>query len=283
MSLFYHILGLTALFDACLKSIRVNYIIRGDWILFAIIFLYSFAAASALGLPWPKLPLEIPLDYPALQLSLSFSALALLVICWVRQDIVFRPMNINAKYDEVSRTSALVRPEEIDLRIWSRISRGPGHSVWLRDFPVRFNIDNSGTISLETYIDDGGPFGGSASLLGSSGAWSLVVPRQAFTHDREEGKVYFGLSARPAFRLTLPERRTTTILSVKNAAQLTALSRLFDVMLAESSSREAKFFRSNLEANLGPPSPNHTPYGPTKRQFTPAAEIPWEDLIDFSR
>jgi hypothetical protein len=282
MSLFYHILGLMAVFDACLKSIRVNYIIRGDWILFAIIFLYSFAAASALGLPWPKLPLEIPLDYPALQLSLSLSALALLVICWVRRDIVFRPMNIIARGVEVSQTSALVRPEQIDLRIWSRFNRGPGHSVWLHDFPVRFNIDDSGTISLETYVDDGGTFGASASLLGNSGAWSLVVPRQAFTHDREEGKVYFGLSARPAFRLTHSERRMTTILSVKNAAQLTALSRLFDVMLAESSLREANFFQTKLEANLSPPSHTHTPSGPTKRQDTPAEEIPWKDLIDFS-
>ena len=220
MSLFYHILGLTALFDACLKSIRVNYIIRGDWIFFAILFLYSFAAASALGLPWPKLPLEIPLEYPALQLSLSLSALALLVICWVRHDIVFRPMNIIARGVEVSQASDLVRPEQIDLRIWSRFNRGPGHSVWLRDFPVRFNIDDSGESRLRLTSDDGGTFGGSASLLGSSGAWSLVVPRQAFTHDREEGKVYFGLSARPAFRLTLSERRMTTILSVKNAAQL---------------------------------------------------------------
>jgi hypothetical protein len=283
MSLFYHILGLMAVFDACLKSIRVNYIIRGDWILFAIIFLYSFAAASALGLPWPRLPLEIPLDYPALQLSLSLSALALLVICWVRRDIVFRPMNIIARGVEVSQTSALVRPEQIDLRIWSRFNRGPGHSVWLRDFPVRFNIDDSGTISLETYVEDGGTFLGSASLLGSSGAWSLVVPRQAFTHDREEGKVYFGLSARPAFRLTLPERPMTTILSVKNAAQLTALSRLFDVLLAESSLREANFFQTKLEANLSPPSHTHAPSGPTKRQDTPAEEIPWKDLIDFSR
>ena len=282
MSLFYHILGLTALFDVCLKSIRVNYIIRGDWIVFAIIFLYAFAAASVLGLPWPKLPLEIPLDYPALQLCLSLSALALLVFCWVRQDIVFRPMNVIARGVEVSQTSTLVRPEEIDLRIWSRFNRGPGHSVWLRDFPVRFNIDDTGTISLETYIDDSGTFEGSASLLGSSGAWSLVVPRQAFTHDREEGKVYFGLSARPAFRLTLPERRTTTILSVRNAAQLTALSRLFDGLLAESSLREASFFRNELEANLNPPSHAHPRSGPTKRQDTPAEEIPWRDLIDFS-
>ncbi len=283
MSLFYRILGLTSAFDACLKSIRVNYIIRGDWILFAILFLYSFAAASALGLPWPKLPLEIPLDYPALQLCLSLSALALLVICWVRRDIVFRPIKVLARGDEVSQTSALVRREEIDLRIWSRFNRGPGHSVWLRDFPVKFNIDDSGTISLETYIEDSGTFLGSASLLGSSGAWSLVVPRQAFTHDRAEGKVYFGLSARPAFRLTLPERRTTTILSVKNAAQLTALSRLFDVLLAESSLREASFFQNKLEANLSPSSHTHPASGPTKRQDMPAEEIPWKDLIDYSR
>ena len=216
-------------------------------------------------------------------MSLSLSALALLVNCWVRHDIVFRPMNIIARGVEVSQASDLVRPEQIDLRIWSRLDRGPGHSVWLRDFPVRFNIDDSSEISLETYVDDGGTFGGSASLLGSSGAWSLVVPRQAFTHDREEGKVYFGLSARPAFRLTLSERRMTTILSVKNAAPTDSIESPVRCIARRIIFAGSQFFQNKLEANLSPPSHADPRSGPTKRPDTPAEEIPWKDLIDFSR
>lgn len=55
MGLFYRLLGLVALIDDVLGSIVVYHIIRLNWIFFAIVLLYAFVGASALGLPWPCL------------------------------------------------------------------------------------------------------------------------------------------------------------------------------------------------------------------------------------
>jgi hypothetical protein len=93
--------------------------------------------------------------------------------------------------------------------------------------------------------------------------------------------LYFGLSARPAFRLTLPGRRTIAILSVKNASQLLTLSRLFDDLLAESAAKAASFFSATLDAQTSQPSPNHPPE-PIDRREKSGEEIPWKNLIDFS-
>jgi hypothetical protein len=114
-----------------------------------------------------------------------------------------------------------------------------------------------------------------------SGHWSLIIPREALIAGTEEGLLYSGLLARPAFRLALPGRRTTAILSVRDASQAIILSRMFDGILKESAAREAAF-RDRLEANLDRPSPVHPP-GTSGRRAKPAEEIPWDDLIDFSR
>jgi hypothetical protein len=277
MWLFYRLLGLTALLDEGAGSIRLNYLIRGDWILFAVIFFYFITGASAFGLPWAN-PLEIPLAYPVLQTSLAASALALLVICWMRRDTIFRPMNIVARGVDTSQSPI---PGPIDLRFSGRFDRSLGHYLSLRNFPVWWNVDDTGSISLETRVKEAGVFDVETLLSDSSGHWSLIVPRETLIAGAEEGTLYFGLSARPAFRLSLPGRRTTAILSVKNASQLMTLSRLFDGLLAESAAKEASFFR-NLDANPSQPSPPRPPE-PTERREKPGGEIPWDNLIDFSR
>jgi hypothetical protein len=282
MWLFYRLLGLAAFVDEVLGSIRLNYIIRCNWILFALISLYFCAGASALGLPWPKLPSDIPLDYPGIQTALALTALALLVICWLRGDTIFRPMNIVARTDNMPQTPVPVGREEIDLRISGRFDRGLGHSLSLREFPARWNIHDTGSISLETFVEHVGGFDFSISPSDNSGRWSLVVPRETLIDGTEEGMLYFGLSARPAFRLKLPGRRMTAILSVKNASQLMSLSRMFDLLAAESAAKEASFFRTTLMANPSQPSPTHRPE-PTERQEKPGEEIPWKNLIDFSK
>ena len=76
MGLFYRLLGVAALFHHVCRSIYVYHIIRIDWIVVAALSLYSFAGASALGLPWPKFPLEVPMAYPVLQMSFAISVLA---------------------------------------------------------------------------------------------------------------------------------------------------------------------------------------------------------------
>jgi hypothetical protein len=74
----------------------------------------------------------------------------------------------------------------------------------------------------------------------------------------------------------------TAILSVNCASELMKLSRLFDVLLAESAAKAASFFGATLDANAIQPSPNQPPE-PIDRQEKPGEEIPWENLIDFSQ
>ncbi len=101
MGLFYRVLGLMALVHEICGSIHAHHIIRFDWIVVALLLFYLLAGASALGLPWPTFPLEIQLAYPVLQTTLASSALALFLICWVRRDTIFRPMNIFARGDSM--------------------------------------------------------------------------------------------------------------------------------------------------------------------------------------
>jgi hypothetical protein len=275
MSLFFRLLGLTALVDEFLGCIRFYYIVRGNWILFAIIFMYFIAAACALDLPWPVLPLEIPLAYPGLQAALALSALVLLAICWIRRDIIFRPMQVVAGRDVMSQAPIVATPEQIDLTISGRFDRGTGHSLSLRDFPVRWSTHDTGAISLETDVAAVG-----VSLTDNTGRWSLMVPRETLSDGGEEGLLYFGVLARPAVRLNLPGKRTTAILSVKSASQLSMLRRMFELVLTESAKTEATF-RTELEANLNATPESHSPVA-SKRLETGGEEIPWKNLIDFS-
>jgi hypothetical protein len=287
MGLFYRILGVAALFhDAC-RSIYIYHIVRIDWIVVAALSLYSFAGASALGLPWPEFPLEVPMAYPLLQTSLALSLLTLLLISAARQDTIFRPLNTTARDDGMPQAPAAGHAEPVDLRISGRFNRGFGHLLSLRTLPVRWNVDDTGSILLEAYIEEvhvwaGLPLADSGALADQSGHWSLIIPREALSDGAEEGILYSGLSARPAFRIWLPGRRTTAILSVGNASQAITLKRMFHEILKESAAKEAGFFRGRLEANLDRPSPDHPP-GASDRRAKPGEDISWNNLIDFSR
>jgi hypothetical protein len=283
VGLFYRVLGLMALVHHVCRSIQVYHIIRVDWIAAALLVFYVFAGASALGLPWPMFPLEVPLAYPVLQTILASSALALFLTCWVRRDTVFRPMNVIPRGDTVPQATVPERPEPIDLRISGRFIRDFGRALSLRGLPVRWKIDDTGSILLESFIEDvhiGSEF--PIPREDASGYWSLIIPRQVLIDGAEEGILHFGISARPAFRLRLPGRQITAILSVKNTSQMTALGRLFGDILAASTAQEADFSRTKLEGTLSKPlSPR--PPAPAKGEATPGEEISWKDLIDFSR
>jgi hypothetical protein len=286
MGLFHRLLGLAAFFNEVTRSIRVYHIVRIDWIVVAVLLLYAFAGASALGLPWPKLPFEIPLAFPALQTAIALLALALIVTSGVRQDTIFRPMNVTARALAVPQSPLTDRPEPIDLRISGRFDRGFGRPVSLRDLPVQWKVDDTGSILLEAYVEEvhvghGLPLFDSSALSDSPGYRSLIIPRETLIDGAQEGILYFGLRARPGLRLDLPARRLTAILSVRNASQMMILNRMFNEILKESAAKEADFFRNKLEANLEEPSPND-PTGAPKRHAKPGEEISWKDLIDFS-
>ncbi len=283
MGLFYRVLGLMAFVHEICASIHVYHMIRVDWIVVAILLFYLFAGASALGLPWPAFPLEIPLAYPVLQTTLALSALVLFLICWVRRDTIFRPMNLIAQGDSVPQTVVSERPAPIPLRLSGRFDRGFGQPLSLHDLPVRWKIEDTGE-NLARIVHQRGPHRVrfSISAPDNSGYWSLIIPREALTEGAREGILYFGLSACPAVRLTLPARQITAILSVRNLSQLIALRRTFDDIQAESTKKEADFFRTKLGANLSEPSSSGSTEQ-AERQVNPGKEIPWKDLIDFSQ
>jgi hypothetical protein len=281
VGLFYRVLGLMALVHHVCRSIHVYHILRVDWIVAALLLLYLWAGASALGLPWPTFPLDIPLAYPILQTTLASSALVLFLICWLRRDTIFRPLHLIPRAGRVPPAAVSERPAPIDLRISGRFARGFGQALSLRDLPVRWNIDDTGSILLESFLEEvhiGSEF--PIPREDGSGYWSLITPRDALIDGAEEGVLYFGLSARPAFRLRLPGREITAILSVRNLSQMITLSRQFGEILAASTAKESAF-QAELEKSLSkPPS---SPPAPARREATPGEEIPWKDLIDFSR
>jgi hypothetical protein len=82
----------------------------------------------------------------------------------------------------------------------------------------------------------------------------------------EEGILYCGISACPAFRLRFPARQITAVLSVRNMSQMIAVSHVFDEILAESTAKEADCFRTNLGANLNKPSSSQSP-DPAERKI----------------
>jgi hypothetical protein len=283
MGLFYRILGLMAFVHEICASIRVSHIIRVDWIVVAILLFYLFAGASALGLPWPTFPLEIELAYPVVQTTLAFSALALFLICWIKGDTIFRPMNIIARGDRMPQSAVSERAKPIDLRLSGRFDPGFGQRLSLRELPVRWKIEDTGAILLETYIEEvhiGPEF--PFPRPDNSGHWSLVIPREVLIEGAEAGILYFGLSACPAFRLRLPARQLTAILSVRNVSQLISLSRMFDEIVTESTAKEADFFQTKLRASLNEPGSSQLPEQ-VERKVKPGEGVPWTDLIDFAQ
>jgi hypothetical protein len=280
MGLVYRALGLMAYVNEVLGRIAV-YHVRLNWILLAVLLWYFGDGATHLASRGPGgAGTHSPL-FAVMEVSLSATALALIAVCWMQRNTIFRPATFLARNGVLSRDQDPAAAPLVDLRVTGRFDRGHGNSLMLRDFPARWDISETGAISIETRVTDVGTFDSIPPLSGDpSGSWSLIVPRETLTHGLEDGVLYYGLSARPALRLSLPGRRTTAILSVTNTAQLIALCRTFDALLADSAAKEAIFY-STLKQNLDQPAPTHNPE-PADTVKKSGDAIPWEKLIDFS-
>jgi hypothetical protein len=283
MSLLYRALGITALVNEILAAISF-YHIRLNWILLAVLAILFGDGAAQLGSPRLTWHFLHPLVSPILEMSFSALAIVLLLICMTRRNTVFRPTAFVVGDGAISRTAGAGQYQEFDLRVTAQFERGGGNTVSIREFPFRWEISDTGAISIETRVGAAG--GLDLDMLAPqsgdpSGLWSLIVPRKSLTDGLEDGILYFGLSARPALRLAFPGRRTAAILSVRHAEQLIALRSTFDTLLAQSAAKEAAFF-SGVKEKLAQPASqqNAEPAGGTKRS---GETIPWENLIDFSR
>jgi hypothetical protein len=280
MQLFCRALGLTAFIDESLKAVRLNYFIRLNWIFVGVLLWYLVDGASQLGGFWPAGPFASPPLNSILKIALSSSTLALLIMCWLRRNTIFRRAGDLRQRADSAKSDEPLKAEGLDLRITARLDRGAGNSVMLRQFPVRWHINDSGTISLETHVEEVGSIGLFSSQFDSSGMWSLAVPRESLMGGFDEGMLYYSLWARPALRLQLPGRRTTAILSVGNRSQLIALRRTLDALLAESADREASFQRE-LESKLSRPTTTPAPEAAETSKKS-EDELLWKNLIDFS-
>jgi hypothetical protein len=281
MSLLYRALGIAALFNEVLGAIRWNHI-RLNWILLAVLSLVFVDGAVRLESPRVIWPFLHPQTVPVLQMALSSSALVLALISLARRNSIFRPIDLVAEKGGPPPAADPVESQQVDLQVTGRFDRGGGNSVSLINFPCRWHISETGAISLETRVVELGGFDPFRPLGGeASGEWNLLVPRETLTDRLEDGMLYFGISARPAVRLSFPGRRMTATLSVRNVSQRLALRRQFDALLATSADAE-KIFYHDLEEKLAQPPPTHKPE-PAKARNKSGEGIPWDNLIDFSR
>jgi hypothetical protein len=158
-----------------------------------------------------------------------------------------------------------------------------GNSISLHGFRVQWRIEDTGLIALETYVEEVGTPSYLSPTFDRSGLWSLTVPRDTLSNRAEEGVLYFGLSARPGVRLTFVPKRKTAFLTVRNAAELQSLLGKFEALIAESAAKEAVFFRARIAPEPSTPPLAGCEPETSSRPDKPVEEIPWKDLIDFSR
>jgi hypothetical protein len=281
MSLLYRTLGITALVNEILGSIRLNHI-RLNWIGLAVLPVLFADGYIQLGSPRLTWHFLHPLVPPILEMAFATLALVLVLICMARRNTIFRPTTLAVGDGAISRQAVLAQAQAVDVQVTARFDRGGGNIVSLREFPFTWQVSETGAISIETRVAEAG--GAHIWLPQSgdpSGLWSLIVPRETLTNGLEHGILYYGLRARPALRLNFPGRPSAAILSVGDASQLIGLRSTFDALLAESADKEAVFF-SAVEQKLAPPTPEPQA-GPRSDAKKSGEAIPWENLIDFSR
>jgi hypothetical protein len=281
MAPFHRALGIAALVNQVLGAIRWNHI-RLNWILLVVLALLFADGFVQLGSPRLSLSFLHPRLLPVLQMILSSSAVAFCVFSLARRNTIFRPTHAVTNNVGTSQADELVNASKIDLRVTGRFDRGGGNSISLIEFPCQMQVSDTGAISLETRVVEAGGFDSFRPHGGErSGEWSLLVPRETLTGGLQYGFLYFGLSARPAVRLTFSGRRMTAILSVGNAQQLLALRLMFDSLLTASAASEKVFYK-RLEENLTQPLAGQSPE-PKLATKDSGDSVPWDNLIDFSR
>ena len=270
MGLLYRLLGLVSAVNAVLGAIRI-YWLRLNWIALALLVWASFDAARQLAELRPAWVLARDQIVPIARMTLSTAALVLFVVCLMRQNIIFRVAALPLANGSMVRADSDGRRWATDLRFSGKVRRG-GASLPLRDFPVALNVAETGEISLEASVEVVGESPDIYSLgEDRSGMWSVPVSRESLKDGLEEGVLYWGLSTRPALRLTNPGTREVMILSFPNAVELRAFLDTLDDVVAESARNEA-IFSTRLTDVASQPSPAKKPEG----------DVKWDDLIDFS-
>ncbi len=287
MGLYYRALGVVATANHVLGSIRL-YHVPLNWLALASLVWVFAAGVARLGEPAAGGPFG---DHPASAMAtvgLSLCGLILFAVCIWQENLIFRS---TATWTDGAAGASGHGPdaETIDLRATGRFHRGVGDAFWLRDFPVAWDVSDSGTVSLVTrVVDEGGIPELFSQSADRTGRWSIILSRELLTGDVDDGLLYFGLSARPAMRFRVLGEPKTVVLSLGAASELMAFRRQVDEVLAESA-RKQSAFAAQVEAIASAPdaAPGVSP-GPAEVRSAvgerkAGREIDWENLIDFSR
>jgi hypothetical protein len=218
MGFYSRAVGVMAATNHVLGSIRL-YHGRLNWLALASLVSVFVDGAGRLG-EWTPGGLFGDLPTSAMTtVALSFCGLILFAISIWRKNVIFRPTAswTQAVAPVVGRPEA---GETIDLRATGWF-RGGGDALSLRDFPVAWEVSETGAVSLMTRVVDRGGlpefFSDSADR---SGTWCLVLSRESWTGDMVDGLLYFGLSARPAMWLQVPGEPRAVILRLGHASEL---------------------------------------------------------------
>jgi hypothetical protein len=280
MQLFYRMLGLTVFIDESLSKIVISHFIRLNWIFIVTLTWVVTDGVSHLGLLPPIFWSDEPTLISILKVILASSALVLFVMGWFRRNTVFRSTGARSMNTVVStQTDSSPITDLVEFRLTCRMTRGPGNSIWLRDFPARWRVDSAGTISIESLVEDVGLPSYLGPFSDASGTWNLPVPRSSLVGELDEGLFYWGVHARPAFRLKVPGQATGVIVSAQTASHMNSVLKVIEVTLAESAAKELEF-RGKLWNEPDQPNQSRAPMQAEGDDRGNA--IPWDKLVDFS-
>jgi hypothetical protein len=280
MSFYYRMLGLAAALNAILGAIRLHHIPL-NLLVMGLLALATVGQAVGFGPNGAGGAFSNPEAGTILRVALCASIFVLLVICLVRKNVIFRPMDSLRG----SGTVALGDGEGVGRIVAPRASgvfrRDSGQMLRLHNFPTVWDISEAGAISLVTRVAGGDFHGFIGPSEDPSGMWSLALPREMLEHGLEDGILYYGLSARPALRGFPPGKSEAVILTVDSRSDLLAFPRTLDEVLAESAREQASFFAKVEEAQSAAPA------HPDRKASAPAGNgeerIAWENLIDFTK
>jgi hypothetical protein len=154
MGLYYRALGVMAATNHVLGSIRL-YHIALNWLAVASLVWVFVDGAGRLGEPMPGGVFGEHRAPVMAAVALSACGLILLAVCMWRRNLIFRT---TTSWTQSAAPAAGGRDggETIDLRATGRFHRGAGDALTLRDFPVVWDVSETGAVSLVTRVVDRG-------------------------------------------------------------------------------------------------------------------------------
>jgi hypothetical protein len=269
--LFYRLLGSVSALNALLGAVRIYGMIPLNWMSLPPLAWHTFDAARQLSEAWPPLAPGRDEILLIVRITLSMAAIVLIVICMIRENIIFRvrdwPLGNGSRLRAAGEKPAWAG----GMRMTGKVRRGKD-TLAVRGFPVSLHVAETGEVFLEARVTDAPGFPTDFSNWEDrSGTWSVAVSRESLQDGLEEGALFLSIRARPALRLTRPGTREPVILSFPNPTELQAFVGALDEIVADSAQKEAIFNKDLMKV---------ASQSTTAKK--PVGDVNWDNLIDFS-